>query len=469
MNTAIKKAISLAVCAGLIVTSPANAGFMDDFFNSAGAMSNVTDAQAYGTASSDVLSGGSLVFRAPQRAFTPFSFTPPSLKAGCGGIDMFMGAFGMANKQEFVQFLRNVGQNSAGLAFKVALQAMSPDLATQVQEIADTINEWNKYFGSSCEAAKRVMDSGPNAWISETVRNAKRNLVATGAASGETEAGDMVDTNGDAAIANAPSRQNAAGKTIEAAELNIVWAAMNRGTLAGLTDAEKEMMMSMIGTTVLRKQGSGDSATIEPEYREPKFKISSLVGNPTDSVGTLNVYACDDADKCMNPSVNPQQMQTFGQLFYSKSKGLRDAILTRSAPNLADLKLLSVATSLPLIKIIELSASVNRGFLGDEMLQVWSVAAAWEIASHYVEDVAGNLEKMLRSSRDSDNSAKRAEAVQKVLDDLARIKLEMRSERAQIYDRIQKAGAMIGQLEHLERAMYGGLSANLAANVRFGR
>jgi hypothetical protein len=143
--------------------------------------------------------------------------------------------------------------------------------------------------------------------------------------------------------------------------------------------------------------------------------------------------------------------------------------VSRSAPNLADLKLLSVSTSLPLIKIIELSASANRSFLGDEMLQVWSVAAAWEIASHYVEDVAGNLEKMLRSSRDSDNSAKRAEAVQKVLDDLARIKVEMRSERGQIYDRIQKAGAMIGQLEHLERAMYGGLSANLAANVRFGR
>lgn len=469
MNTAFKKAIILAVCAGLVITSPANAGFMDDFFNSAGAMSNVTNAQAYGTASSDVISGGSLVFKAPQRAFTPFSFTPPSLKAGCGGIDMFMGAFGMANKQEFVQFLRNVGQNSAGLAFKVALQAMSPDLATQVQEIADTINEWNKYFGSSCEAAKRVMDSGPNAWISETVRNAKRNLVATGAASGETEAGEMVDTNGDAAIANAPSRQNAAGKTIEAAELNIVWAAMNRGTLAGLTDAEREMMMSLIGTTILRKQGAGDAATIEPQFREAKFKISDLVGEPATAVSTLNVYACDDADKCMNPSVNPQPMQTFGQLFYSKSKGLRDAILTRSVPNLADLKLLSVATSLPLIKIIELSAAPNRGFLGEEMLQVWSTAAAWEIASHYVEDVAGNLEKMLRSSRDSDNSAKRAEAVQKVLDDLARLKVEMRGERAQIYERIQKAGAMIGQLEHLERAMYGGLSANLAANARFGR
>ena len=474
MTTLLNKAISLAVCGSLLMmspalTSPAKAGFMEDFFNSAGAMSNVTNAQVYSTGTSELLSGGSLVFKSPQRAFTPFSFTPPSLKAGCGGIDMYMGAFGMANKQEFVQFLRNVGQNSAGLAFKVALQAMSPDLATQVQEIADTINDWNKYFGSSCEAAKRVMDSGPNAWLSEVVGNAKRNLVATGAVTGETEARDMVETNGDAAINNAPSRQNDAGKTIESAEINIVWAAMNRGTLSGLTDDEKEFMMSLIGTTILRQTGSGDSATLMPEFPGPLFSISELVGNPTAANGTLWVYKCPDPDKCMKPYVSPASLQTFGQLFYKKSSDLRDAIRNRTQPNLQDLKLLSMGTSLPLIKVIEVSASTSQNLLNDETLEIWSVAAAWELASQYVEEVAGNLDKMLKASRDSDSSAKRADAVQRVLEDLNRIKLAMRSERAQIYSRVQQVGALISQLEHLERAMYSSVSADLAANARFGK
>jgi len=475
MTTLFNKAISLAVCGSLLMmspalTSPAKAGFMEDFFNSAGAMSNVTNAQVYSTGTSELLSGGSLVFKSPQRTFTPFSFTPPSLKAGCGGIDMYMGAFGMANKQEFVQFLRNVGQNSAGLAFKVALQAMSPDLATQVQEIADTINDWNKYFGSSCEAAKRVMDSGPNAWLSEVVGNAKRNLVATGAVTGETEARDMVETNGDAAINNAPSRQNDAGKTIESAEINIVWAAMNRGTLSGLTDDEKEIMMSLFGTTILRKIGSGDSATLRADPKlEAKFKISALVGNPAGPPGTFTLLKCDDPDRCLNPYSISVQMPTFGQLFYTKSTALRDAIRNRTQPNLQDLKLLSMGTSLPLIRIIEVSAATSQSLLNDEMLEVWSTAAAWEIASQYVEDVAGNLQVMLQAARDSDTSALRANEVQKVVEDLNRTKNEMRGERAQIYSRVQQVGALISQLEHLERAMYSSVSADLAANARFGK
>jgi hypothetical protein len=128
-----------------------------------------------------------------------------------------------------------------------------------------------------------------------------------------------------------------------------------------------------------------------------------------------------------------------------------------------------MGTSLPLIKVIEVSASTSQNLLNDETLEIWSVAAAWELASQYVEEVAGNLDKMLKASRDSDTSAKRADAVQRVLEDLNRIKLAMRSERAQIYSRVQQVGALISQLEHLERAMYSSVSADLAANARFGK
>jgi conjugative transfer pilus assembly protein TraH len=470
MKTLFNKAISLAVCGSLLMMSPARAGFMEDYFNSAGAMSNVTDAQVYSTGTSEVISGGSLVFKSPQRAFTPFGFTPPSLKAGCGGIDMYMGAFGMANKQEFVQFLRNVGQNSAGLAFKVALQAMSPDLATQVQEIADTISKWNQYFGSSCEAAKRVMDSGPSAWISEAVGNAKRNLVATGQATGETEARDAVETNGEAAINNAPCPKNDAVKTVECSQINIVWAAMNRGTLAGLTDSEKEIMMSLFGTTILRKNGSGDSATLVTDSLEgPLFNISNLVGDPTNAAEILKFYKCNNADQCLEPTVNPQPTQTFGYLFYKKSIALRDAIKNRQQPNLQDLRLLSMGTSLPLIKIIELRAVTNQNLLNDEMLEVWSKAAAWELASRYVEEIAGDLKTMLEAAKVTDTSALRVSAVKDVLASLERTKAEMRSERAEIYNQVAKVGALIGQLEHLERAMYSSVSTDLVANARFPR
>ena len=477
MKTLLNKAVSFAVCASLLMmspalTSPAKAGFMEDFFNSAGAMSNVTNAQVYSTETSEVISGGSMVFKSPQRAFTPFGFTPPSLKLGCGGMDMYMGAFGMANKAEFVQFLRNVGQNSAGLAFKVALQAMSPDLGTQVQEIADTISKWNQYFGSSCEAARRVMDSGPSAWISEAVGNAKRNLVATGQATGETEARDAVETNDQAAIDNAPCRQNDAGKTVECSQINIVWAAMNRGTLAGLTDSEKEIMMSLFGTTIIEKQNINGSISLAAFPRKSKFNISQLVGIPSESKTTLKAYQCvpEPTNACLQLSEVDLETQSFGQLFYKKSIALRDAIRNRTQPDLQDLRLLSMGTSLPLIKIIELrAAATNQPLVNDELLEIWAKAAAWELASRYVEEVAGDLKTMLEAAKVTDSSALRVTAVKEVLASLDTTKDEMRSERAEIYTQVAKVGALISQLEHLERAMYSLVSTDLVANARFGR
>jgi len=134
---------------------------------------------------------------------------------------------------------------------------------------------------------------------------------------------------------------------------------------------------------------------------------------------------------------------------------------------LQDLRLLSMGTSLPLIKIIELRAVTNQSLLNDEMLEVWAKAAAWELASRYVEEVAGDLKTMLEAAKVTDTSALRVTAVKEVLEGLERTKAEMRSERAEIYNQVAKVGALIGQLEHLERAMYSSVSTDLVANARF--
>ena len=93
-------------------------------------MSNTTAPGAYETASRGVLTGGS--FRARnQIATTPLvSFRPPSVQAGCGGIDMFAGSFSYINAAQFVQTLRSVASNAVGVAsgyaFKLALKTMCP-------------------------------------------------------------------------------------------------------------------------------------------------------------------------------------------------------------------------------------------------------------------------------------------------------------------------------------------------------
>ncbi len=472
INTRIfaKKATALAVAASVLTTTTTvNAGFLEDFYTSAGASVNVTPAQAYQSQTMGIITGGGMVWRTPQRNFTPLYFTPPSLKAGCGGIDVFLGSFGLANRAQFVAFLRNIGQNASGLAFKVALQAMAPELESKIQEVATYINDWNKQFGNSCQAAKALMDAGPSQWIKETVQNAKLSMMSSGAASDYAEASDEVDTNGSNAIANASPIVNSAGKTITAPELNILWSAFNTGNM-GLDDSEKELMMALVGTTILRKVGNGADATLHPESFPERISIRELVGDPLDTSTTIPTYSCGgDSDKCMSLTPSTRSEKPFARLVYEKAKALQDAIINRTPPNTADLKLLTVTTSIPIYKIIQVSAMPSRAYLGNDLLEQYAMAVAWEIASRYVEDLSRNIGKMLLTARDQDNSKAKVEALEGIRLRLVDVRREMKAERDEIYQQITKNGAMIAQIEHIERSLYGNLSSQLASNLRFGR
>jgi conjugative transfer pilus assembly protein TraH len=464
-----KRTIALAIAASLLVVNPVNAGFMDDFYNSAGAGVNVTPAQAYQTGSMGVVTGGSLVFRSPQKTFQPFYFTPPSLKAGCGGIDVFLGAFGLANRAQFVQFLRNIGQNASGLAFKVALQAMAPELESKIQEVATTIDGWNKQFGNSCQAAKALMDSGPNQWIKETVQSAKLNMVATGASSDYSEASGSVDTDGATAIANAPAEVNTGGKTVNAPELNILWSAFNSGNM-GISDSEKELMMALIGTTIFRKSGTGADTTLKPESYPERIGLHELVGDPLNVTASIPTYSCNgDTDKCMTLTQSTRSETPFARIVYMKAKGLQNAIINRTAPDKNDMRLLNATTSIPIYKIIQVASLPSRAYFGDGLIEMYSMAVAWEVASNYIEDLSRNVNKMLRTAQDQDGKKSKVEALQRIRDRLDSIQRDMRTERDAIYQKIIKNGALITQIEAIERSIYGNLSSQLASNLRFGR
>lgn len=468
-STYAKKAIATTVALSTLMAPGANASFLEDFYTSAGAAVNVTPAQVYQTQTMGVVAGGSMVWRSPNRNFNPIYFTPPSLKGGCGGIDVFLGAFGLANREQFVQFMRNIGQNAAGLAFKVALQAMAPELESKIQEVATTIQSWNQKFGNSCEAAKALMDSGPNKWIKETAQNARLKMVELGIAPDYSAADGAVSTDGSAAIANAPTQVNSAGLTVNAPELNILWSAFNSGSMT-LAAGEKELMMALVGTTVMRKVGSGADATIRAEPYPPRVSVKELLGNPLDVTSSIPTYSCSgDNNKCMNVTPATISQKSFARMVYEKAQSLQSAIFNRTPPNQNDLKLLTVTTSIPIYKIIEISAMPSRSYLGADLLEQYSMAVAWEISSRYVEELSRNIEKMLISAREQEQSAHKVESLEIIKTRLADIRREMKMERDEIYQQINKNGAMISQIEHIERSMYGNLSTQLAANLRFGR
>jgi len=130
---------------------------MQDWFNDIGAYGNVTGADAYRGQTMNFYTGGSLYLRTPVRNYPLASITPPSFRAGCGGIDLFAGSFSFINKQQFVALLRNIGNNAIGAAFNLALCSMSPDLCDLLKYLQDQVAKMNQLNVNSCQAAEGIV------------------------------------------------------------------------------------------------------------------------------------------------------------------------------------------------------------------------------------------------------------------------------------------------------------------------
>ena len=74
---------------------------LNDFWEDVNEHSNVTPPQAYMGQQGGYFTGGSLVYRAEQNTLQPFTATAPSVRAGCGGIDIFTGGFGFVDSDSW--------------------------------------------------------------------------------------------------------------------------------------------------------------------------------------------------------------------------------------------------------------------------------------------------------------------------------------------------------------------------------
>ena len=77
----------------LAFSVPAFAGIdaeMTSWFNELGAYGNVTGAQAIQGQTTTVYTGGGLYMRTPIKNYQLMSIVPPSVRAGCGGIDLVL-------------------------------------------------------------------------------------------------------------------------------------------------------------------------------------------------------------------------------------------------------------------------------------------------------------------------------------------------------------------------------------------
>lgn len=161
------KPLCLAFALGLYSAGTAHAGLQDDmnsFFNNMSYASNSTSAKAWQGQAARYVTGGSFYARTGNKNIQLISISLPSINAGCGGIDVYLGSFSFINSDQIMAFVKQTMANAAGYFFDLALETTVPELKAAKDFLQKMAADLNRFNMSSCQAAKAMVDSVASLW-----------------------------------------------------------------------------------------------------------------------------------------------------------------------------------------------------------------------------------------------------------------------------------------------------------------
>lgn len=479
--------LTACVLALAMVTAPMStrADWIGDFYSSAGAAVSATAPQAISSQSVVGVSGGGLSWRVPSKNFQPFQITPPSLKAGCGGIDAYLGAYSFPNKDQFVQALRNFGQAAIGYFFELALRTMAPEIAVTLDVINDLATRINQFSMNSCAAAKKAVGSLVGDWMTANARDASGYARAAGEFLDEFDAtfnieGDGGKTMEEKYMQNYGKPRSAltssdAGKFLPA-YVNVLRYALDHSNASTLDEPEKELIMSLVGPTLIIRPGTANDGTEAPEPASvPKtIDFKQLVGEHVLTVGpsaTLSVLKCDSLPECLYPYKANETVQTFSQRVMAAITRIRSNVATHTSGTNLDAEHMVVLklSSVPLYRAAAMAESSGvAAIVADQLIYDLADYTAMDAAVHMVNYYLGTMDKSLATISAKVPTVFQPE-VQAMRMRIQDIRMQMHEQVRYMYQVKGDPYLKIDQLDKVERAMYTNLNATLAANARFGK
>lgn len=466
-----KRIFAAILCTGILTANTASveASYLEDFYDQASAQVAATPAGLYQSASLGLATGGSFSLRVPPKDLPLLQLKAPSLQAGCGGIDLFLGAVSIPSREEFVSFLRAIGTAIPGLAFQLALQSLSPDLNEQVSAFRDLIRDYTEKFSDSCTAAETLFDAtGAADALTEAGYRARNALLFSGEASDAGEADDLVRTHGEKRLSSVPERLDDAGNVVDSGEANLTWRLLPGGT-SGLETDLRHLMLTLVGTRIYRKTGTGRDATLEAVDLPPKDIAMKLVTGASPETGkrVLPVYRCDETKKCLRPVEDETTELDLTARVYELLSGYVKAIAARqeSIPNEDDLAALAGMTSLPILRIAELAAHPRFQHVGEQMLRTYSELVAWEIVLAAVKTLTDEVENAVSGAPARGAAKRNEEHARTVLRRIATLREALASEESAMLERVTAAGNFAASLEHIERSLYGASAVRMITTL----
>ena len=467
-----QRLIAALLCVTLVATPitalPADLNTeMQTMFNDLGAMGNVTSPGAFRGQAMNLYTGGSLMMRAPARNYPLASAQLPSLRAGCGGIDIYGGAFSFINKQQFIALLRNIGANAVGYAFKLALQSISPDIDKLLTELQDQMNKVNAMNINSCEAAQSLVN-GVVGEYDNSVQSGCANISQyLGSVSDRAEGRLTCATNAPSVVKGAASSEDPNLRNATFVKGNVTWLALNQ-VGGNITQQEKELIMSVIGTVILTPPAD-DGSGASPRYVEPTIEgLRDLLLGSADSATSGNVdvdvYACDEATECLNPSRTTLSVKPFTQLVVERLQRMSDNIVNRTAQSSEDIGFIN-NTSEPVYRMLAVANAVPGSGTAETLIHTYKDVIALDYAHTFLKRAIAQAMAALSQA------LRRTQIEQKYLDSMRdnaqQAQHQLLLEKQTAYAKLRSVSSMTQDLQSLERQLWSAMPPSVKAMLDF--
>lgn len=360
---------------------------LNDFFGKLGFETNTTMPHAWQGQAAGYASGGSIYMRTAVKQVQLFSMQVPSLNAGCGGIDAYLGSFSHITGDQLQRFVKQIMGNAAGYFFDLALQTTVPEMKQAkdfLQKLASDVNSMNM---SSCQAAQGIVGG---LWPKTAVSQQKicqdisgeQNLFSDWAASrqGCTLGGQY---------GSVTDKVDAKNKDQVLKNKNLMWESLGKNGLFSSNRELKEFAMSLTGTLIFDDKGE-----IKPlvALTTNEDIIKAMMNG-----GSAKIYACDTTSLCLNPSIRPVSIseanalsgQVKAMLTSIQNKAISDSPLTEKEKGFIS------STSVPVLKYLIDPQSLG---VANSLLYQLSDYICYDILMQYLQELIQQARIMLGSS-----------------------------------------------------------------------
>jgi conjugative transfer pilus assembly protein TraH len=463
----LRSAVAVATLVAMQWTSMAQAadlsGQMQQMFEDMGAVSNATGPGAFKSQTMGIYTGGELQMRAPTRNYQFWSVTMPSINAGCGGIDAYLGSFSHINSDQFKALLQQVGANTVGLLFKAALKSINPMIESVLGDLEKTLAQYNAYSRNSCQMANALVNGMSGAFDVNSY-SACISMARSFYGDDEAAAQSRCASNAPAVNAEVKAGSDEASKALALRDLNLVWDA-----LAGSSFSrdEKETFMNIAGTVIFRK-GLNHAGTGElPKPIPPSVdSLNTLLygikpGSTDDTVIISGWWQCND-DECLEPVQVDKEVTPFPTHVRATLLSLRDKLQSGTAPTAAEIGFINM-TSVPVYRMMAIGyqggSTGNDTYLTDMLVDRYAKLIAYDYAHTFLrrelKQVLAYIGQARLQSEPEENYGKElrdnVEALMKSLD----------QERSTTLARVPSLNAVVDDLQRIERQLRTGLPSSV--------